>query len=138
MGHLDLVLVVSPDHPLAGRRKIAPEELAGQAFIGGIEESNFARMIAVMLRRAGIRDYDVVLQLQDGVAAKQMAQLGVGFTCSLRCAVEPEIAAGTLVPLDLSSGPGPLQVRWAYAENREIPEIAFTLIRYLNDRRPFS
>lgn len=138
MGHLDLVLVVAPDHPLADRHNISPEELADYPFVGGIAQSNFARMISTMLRRSGIKDYDVVLQLQDGVAVKQMAQHGVGIACSLRCAVVAEITEGSLVPLDMSIGPGALQVRWAYAENREIPEIAFSLIHYLEARQPFS
>lgn len=138
MGHLELALVAAPDHPLAVRRNIRPEDLAGFPFVGGIAESHFARMIATMLRRSGIKDVDVVLQLQDGVAVKNMAQHGVGVACSLHCAVEPELAEGSLVRLHLADGLGPLQVRWAYAQNREIPQIAFSLIRYLEEQQPFS
>ena len=137
MGYLELVLVAAPDHPLAGRRNLRPGELEGYPFVGGIAESNFARMIATVLRRSGVKDYDVVLQLQDGVAVKQMAQHGVGIACSLRCAVEGELTDGSLVPLHLANGPGALQVRWAYAKDREIPEIAFSLIRYLEEKKAF-
>ncbi len=61
-----------------------------------------------------------------------------GIACTLRCAVTAEIAEGSLVALRLSRGPGPLQVRWAYAESRDVPEIAFAFIGYLNERQPFS
>ncbi len=138
IGHIDLVLVAAPDHPLTGRQEIDPEEIADHPFVGGIKGSNFARMIATVLRRAGVRHYDIVLELQDTMAVKQMVRHGAGIACTLRCAVTAEIAEGSLVPLHLLRGPGQLEVRWAYAESREVPEIAFAFIGYLNERQPFS
>lgn len=133
-----LVVVAAPDHPLARRESVAPEELSGHPFVGGLEQSQFAQLVAAILRRLGVARHTVAAQLQDSAGVKELARHGVGIACTLHCAVTHELADGSLVALNLSREPAPLQVRWAFDEARELPRVAFAFIHYLKDSRAFA
>ncbi len=51
VGHQRLAIVVSPEHELAAQKKVTPEELADYPFVGGLEDSNFAKLIDTILRK---------------------------------------------------------------------------------------
>jgi len=108
-----LVLVASPAHPLAGRRQIEPRELARYAFVCGLRDSHYFRMIDLVLRRIGVPEYEIAMELQDFAAVKEVARHGAGIACEMLACVRAEIEAGELVALRLS-GPQPhMQVRCA-------------------------
>ncbi|MCC6473037.1 MAG: LysR family transcriptional regulator [Burkholderiales bacterium] len=109
-----LALLVAPSHPLASRTSVGPDDLRGCAFICGLRESQFRQMTDQILRRFGLSQYEVAMELQDFAAVKELARRGAGIACELRRWVADEVHAGTLVPLPLA-GPEPtVQIRCAY------------------------
>ena len=108
-----LVLLVAPSHPLARRSQIEPRELARHAFVCGLKDSHYFRMIDLVLRRIGVPEYEVAMELQDFAAVKEVARHGGGIACEMLGCVQAELDAGLLVALPLS-GPKPtMQVRCA-------------------------
>ncbi len=108
-----LVLLVAPSHPLARRSRIEPRELARHPFVCGLKDSHYFRMIDSVLRRIGVPQYEVAMELQDFAAVKEVARHGGGIACEMQGCVQAELDAGHLVALPLS-GPKPtMQVRCA-------------------------
>ncbi len=111
-----LTIVVAPAHPLARQESVAAGELESHAFVGGLRESSYARMIEQALRRIGLRRYEVAMELQESSAVKEMVRQGVGAACLPACTVAEEIAAGTLVAVDVQKALQPLELRCAFRE----------------------
>ena len=51
------------------------------------------------LSKAGVRNYRVILHLQDSVAVKNAVLQGIGIACTLACVVEQEVESGRLAVL---------------------------------------
>lgn len=130
-----LVLVAAPSHPLAARSAIAPDELSDWPFVGGLAQSQFARLVSEILHRLGVKRLNVASQLQDSAGVKELVRHGVGIACTLHCAVAHELEEGSLVALDIAREPEPLEVRWAFDAQRDTPPIAVSFVQHLKDTR---
>ena len=104
----NLVLVASPDHPLAGRRSVDPARLDGTWLLrepGSGTRATTEEFLAghgVSPRR--------VLTLGSNGAVKQAAAVGLGVTLISAHAVALELASGTLARLTVRGTP--LRRRW--------------------------
>ncbi len=131
LAHEPLAIVVAPTHPLARRRSVAPAELDKLAFVSGLRGSSYAKMIEKALRRLGLTRYDVAIELQESTAVKEMVRHGAGAACLPLCTVQEEIAAGTLVRVNLRDPLPPLELRCAY--RKPLHETAATLAAHLRE-----
>ncbi len=131
LAHEPLAIVVAPSHPLARRRSVAPAELDKLAFVSGLRDSSYARMIEKALHRLGLSRYEVAMELQESTAVKEMVRHGAGAACLPLCTVQDEIAAGTLVRVDLRDPLPPLELRCAY--RKPLHETAATLVAHLRE-----
>ncbi|MGF6768043.1 DNA-binding transcriptional LysR family regulator [Paraburkholderia sp. GAS199] len=105
LGRYRLSLIAAPDHPLASQRKIPIHSLTNFPFVAAHDTSYFGRTIASMLRAAGLSQLKVASQAQDMSMVRSMVIAGVGIACSLRRSVVQDLAAGTLVELDVEMSP---------------------------------
>lgn len=124
-----LGVVVAPSHPLAGQKRVTAQELEGHAFVGGLGNSSYARMIEKALRRIGLTRYDVTMELQESNAVKKMVRHGAGAACLPLCTADEEITAGTLVRVDLREPLAPVELRCAFRE--PLHETAAALVAHL-------
>jgi len=94
----EVILVCPPGHAFAGRT-VSLEELRGENLILMQEGAGVRQIVEDELRGAGVRlrDLDVRLQLGLQESVRSAVQAGYGVTFISRSAVEPELAAGTLV-----------------------------------------
>ena len=116
-----LVLVVAPRHPLAQKTGITPAELSRHSFVGPLRDSHYFHMIDQVLRRIGLHDYEVSMELQDFAAVIEMARHGAGIACEMLCCVKSEIQSGLLVPLKLAGPTTTMQIRCANLSARSEP-----------------
>jgi DNA-binding transcriptional LysR family regulator len=100
LGLQRLAFVAAPDHPLVGRTPIAIAELHEHNFVGGLPESQFFSLIESILKDSGLAQYRVVLHMQDSIAVKNAAMLGLGIACTLLSVAEPEIQQGKLAVIE--------------------------------------
>jgi DNA-binding transcriptional LysR family regulator len=93
----EVVLVVPPEHPFAGKR-VSLDDLRGEPLILMQEGAGVRQVIEEELRRAGLRlrDLDVRLELGLQESVKSAVAAGFGVTFISRYGVEAELAAGTL------------------------------------------
>jgi DNA-binding transcriptional LysR family regulator len=100
----ELVLVVPPDHPWAGREAIEPTELAGQPFLQREVGSGTRRGVERALRQAGVEvaDLKVVAQLGSTEAIRQGVKAGLGLALVSKLAVAEDVGRGDLAMVGLS------------------------------------
>lgn len=129
LAHEPLVLVASPKHPLARRRSVTPADLDGFSLVSGLRQSRWAKLIDTALRGIGVTRYDVVMELQESSAVKQMVRHGAGIACLPHCTVREEIAAGSLVALRLARPLADFELHCAY--RAPLSEAARQLVAHL-------
>jgi LysR family transcriptional regulator, low CO2-responsive transcriptional regulator len=114
LSHEPLLLAVSPQHPLARRVRIAPDEVVQHPFVSGLRGSHYVEWVDAALRGVGITSYDVAMELQESTAVKEMVRHGAGIACLPACTVRAEIAAGSLVALKLATDLPALEIRYGH------------------------
>lgn len=97
----ELVLVLHPGHPLAGRSSVAPHELDGIAFIGREAGSGTRDVLEQALAGVGAVP-DVRLELGEPEAIKRAVLGRLGAAVLSRAAVDAETARGELVAVPLA------------------------------------
>jgi DNA-binding transcriptional LysR family regulator len=114
LAHEPRLLVVSPRHPLAERARVSADEIARYPFVTGLRGSRYFELTDAALRQIGIKTYEVAMELQDGMAVKEMVRHGAGIACVPARTVRGEIAAGALVPLKLATDVPALEIRYGH------------------------
>lgn len=123
MGRYRLAFIAAPDHPLAGRTRIPPEELARHPFVAAYRSSYFGRTLSTMLHDAGVPPLVVRSQAQEMPMLREMVLAGMGILFGLRRSAEKELATGALVELDVDLDPMYLQLRYAKSTRATLAEI---------------
>jgi DNA-binding transcriptional LysR family regulator len=114
LSKVPLWLVVARNHPLATRKDVQPDEVLRYPFFTGLRNSRYMQIAGLALKEVGIAQFDVTMELQDSASIKEMLRLGQGIAALPSCAVDQEIAAGTLVAVKLAARPRDLELRCAY------------------------
>ena len=104
VGTDELVVVVSPRHPLAGRGEVAPEELARERFIVREPSSGTRRFIESRFGESGVH-LQYGLELNNNEAIKALVASNLGVSILSRKAVRFELRAGHLAALRVSGLP---------------------------------
>ena len=99
----ELQVVVSPGHPLARLKSVAPRQLLQHSFISREEGSGTREFTDLYLRQAGIRREDLKIEMELGSpeALKGVVASGAGFAILSLLAVAKEQKLGELVAIPL-------------------------------------
>jgi DNA-binding transcriptional LysR family regulator len=124
-----LALVVSPSHPLARRKALSAATLMQHAFVTGLRGSRFNQLADAALAQIGVTSYEVMMELEESTATKEMVRHGSGIACLLRCTVTAELASGSLVDLSLAAPLPHLELRCGFG--RPLSESARHFLRYM-------
>ena len=110
-----LVLVGSPEHPLAGRKAVPAATIKLHPFVTGISGSRFNQLTDAAMKKIGIDSYEVAMELEESAATKEMVRRGHAVACLPYCSVAAELAAGTLIELTPAKPLQQLELRCGYA-----------------------
>jgi DNA-binding transcriptional LysR family regulator len=138
VGYQKLAIVVSPDHELAKRERVSPDQLQRFPFLGGLPSSNFAKLIDTVLRKMGVRDQQYVLRLQDATALTAVARRGIGIHCTPLCNVEADIKAGLLKQVPVTVPPMALQIRLAFRPSEQMSGAAHRFAAFLRSSNAWA
>jgi DNA-binding transcriptional LysR family regulator len=127
-----LIMVAAPDHPLAGEADIAPERLDGLSFILREEGSGTRLAAEAFFDEHGITPR-TRMELGSNEAVKQSVASGLGVTMLSEMTVQAELAAGTLVRLDVRGFP--LRRQWyiAHPTSRRLSPAGVAFRKFLFD-----
>jgi len=135
IGQEEIVVVASPNHPLAGRRSIPPAELDNHAFVGAPAGSLFGEDVIAMLNRIGVHRVDVVSAATEFEFLRAMVLADVGLYCCFRKRAQAEIDAGTLIRLDLDAPPLMMDIRQVFSMKRQVSPSVVRFAEFLRKQQ---
>jgi DNA-binding transcriptional LysR family regulator len=109
-------LYVAQDHPLAGRARVAAEDIRRHPFIMPVNGSHLATLVRRNLGSIGISGFPVALQTEYSDVMEMTASQGVGIVCMFDGSAAAHVGSGRLrrLPIDIP----PLEIRRAYGTRR--------------------
>lgn len=123
IGRYRLAFIAPPDHPLAGRSHIPAETLAQHPYVAPYRNSYFGRTLEAMMQETGMPPPMVRSQGQELSVVREMVLAGRGFSLSMRRSMQKDLAAGTLVELDVDLPPMHLTLVYARNHRAATPEL---------------
>lgn len=99
-----LVVITSPDHPLAAKTELDLEELADCKFIGFEPDIPTRRAVDKHFREAGI-DPKPIMEFDNIETVKRAVEIDAGVSIVPRATVEQEVKAGSLKALEFKGKP---------------------------------
>jgi len=131
----EVLLVCPPGHPFAGK-SVSLEDLRGERLIVMQEGAGVRQVIEDELREAGtrLRDLDVRLELGLQESVKSAVEAGHGVTFISRTAVEPELAAGTLVAARVRGLEPSREISLVRAAGRVTTRVADEFVEFARER----
>jgi LysR family transcriptional regulator, low CO2-responsive transcriptional regulator len=125
----ELILIASPEHPLARRRRITPRDLSEQPFIvpatAVLREVLEARLRAVgVTPRVGVegRHHDAI---------KKIVERNTGYSLLIEASVAAELESGRLVALQLDAPPMLAEIVVAHPANTAMSPLVREFITFL-------
>ena len=129
----ELVLVVPPAHPWAGRGSVRPEQLADERLLMREEGSATRQVTERTLQQAGVK-FRMAMELDHTEAIKQAVMAGLGVAFVSVHAVKEELTAGRLRVLRLRGLPIRRHFHVIHHEARALPPAARAFVELLQER----
>jgi DNA-binding transcriptional LysR family regulator len=116
----NLVVIVGPDHPWAGRATVTVDELTVQTILGGEPASGTGTLLRNVLGQAAAR-LPASVNLGSTAAVKEAVHAGLGISLVLESAVDADLRAGRLHTLTID-GPPLRKALWLAHRAALVPE----------------
>jgi DNA-binding transcriptional LysR family regulator len=123
----ELVLLMKPDHPLAGRAQVTMEEMGKQTVIAHNDPSPTRdRVLRMYEERQAELNIRMSLPSLDGI--KRAVEMGLGVALLPRRCAQTEISRGLLVAVPVPDLRAPGQVRLVYRREGELSHAAHAFL----------
>ncbi|HID07287.1 MAG TPA: LysR family transcriptional regulator, partial [Armatimonadetes bacterium] len=119
----ELVLIVSPEHKIAGEKTISVSELHEQPIIVKERGSGTRKLVYDLFAKQGLQP-EVLIETSNTELIKQMVARGDGIAFLVRGAVAAEVEQGTLATVPLKEGPIYLDVSIAHLKDEHLSHAA--------------
>lgn len=120
-----VLLLAPPGHPLQGRRRVTPRDLAETRLLVTELDASYGGAFLEQLAAAGVQP-DRPMEFSSVAAVKQCVRAGMGLTVLPAFACEEEVAAGQLRALPFDCPPVHVQLVWH--RHRWLPPAAAALL----------
>lgn len=99
LGNEEVVIIASPDHPLAKAKKVVASDLANETILFTEQDCNYRKLFQRVLRDAGVFPH-CRLEFISIEAIKSCVKLGMGIAAISRVSAARELENGELVALN--------------------------------------
>lgn len=124
----ELVLLVRPDHPLAGQPEVSMEEMGRQAVIAHNDPSPAReRVLRMYEQRQAPLNIKLWLPSLDGI--KRAVEMGLGVALLPRRCAKGELARGELIEVRVPDLRSPRQVRFVFRREGELSHAAKAFLK---------
>jgi DNA-binding transcriptional LysR family regulator len=123
------VTVASPKHPLAGRRRVSPQELSAHPFVAPLSV-RLREVLEAKLGAAGVAP-QVAAEALHLDAVKNLVERNVGYSMLIRSSVTDDLASGRLVALRLDGPPVLGELVMAFRSRPVISPLVQEFIRFV-------
>jgi DNA-binding transcriptional LysR family regulator len=131
----ELLLVMPPDHPLAGKTRVRPKDLALEPFVLFEPQSNTRRTADRLFARFGIQPR-VVLETENVEILKSLVEIGMGLTIIPFQSVAEEVRTGQLACARVTGALLERETGWVYPRSTRLPRAVQELIRLFDQIKP--
>lgn len=131
----ELLLVTSPQHPLARKKHIVPQDLARQPFVLFEAGSNSRRTIEEFFVREQIAP-KVVTETENVEIIKQLVRVKLGISIVPYQAVAREVSAGQLFCARIAGRQLFRETGWVHLKSNHLPRAVQEMKRILEEIRP--
>ena len=131
----ELMLVLPPGHPLSGKRRVSPKDLALEPFVLFEPNSNTRRTIDRLFLRVGIEPR-VVLETENVEILKSLVASGMGLTIIPYQSVSDEVRSGKLACARIAGTVLERETGWVYPRSAHVPRALQELVRVLETIKP--
>lgn len=130
----ELVVFAHPDHPLAKKKKINPQQLANERIIAREEGSGIRLTYERMLAERNITSTPY-MELGSGEAIKQAVMSDIGIAILSTYSLRLELETKRLVILDVEGFP--LKRRWyaVHRKGKQLSRVAQTFLEFLQQHQ---
>lgn len=129
LGQEEFAFIASPQHRLAGRRRVSAEELSKEAFV--VTSVPLSRELAeAKLRAIGVTP-SAVAEARNYEAVNELVERNVGYTMHLKPLVAADIASGRFVPLRLDVPPILGEIVVAFRSRRTVSPPIEEFVRFM-------
>jgi LysR family transcriptional regulator, low CO2-responsive transcriptional regulator len=125
------VIIASPDHPLARRRRVPKVELTNQKFLVREEGSGTRNIFEYLFNEAGIRHPKDSIEMGSNETIKQAVMAGLGLSLISAHTIASEVAAGRLAILKVEGLPIVRQWFVVRRADRELPPAGVALWTFI-------
>ena len=129
VGSEELLVIASPTHPLARRRRVSPQDLSAHPFIAPVQ-TPLREMIDAKLRAVGVTPC-VAAEAMHHDAVKKVVERNVGYAALIRTSVAEELASRRLVALRLDAPPILSEIVVAYRSRGAVSPLVQEFIRFV-------
>ena len=129
VGLEELVIVASPAHPLASRRRVSPRELSEHPFIAPLQIP-LREAIEAKLREVGVTPR-IAAEARHHDAVKKIVERNVGYAALIRSSVAEELASHRLVALPLDSPAILSEIVTAYRSRAAVSSLVQEFITFV-------
>ena len=133
-GRHPLVVVAAPDHPLAGRSKIAKRVLARERFIIREEGSGTRAAFDSFFEGLQVKGTPIGMEIGSNETIKQAVMAGLGIALISAHSIAVELADGRLAMLDVVGLPIVREWFFVRRTDRSLSSAADAFARFLGDR----
>ena len=130
----ELLLVTPPKHPLARRRRVTPQDLAGQPFVFFEAGSATRRVIDYFFAGQNVEP-TVVMETENVEIIKAMVKTGLGISIVPYQAVAREVQSGQLFCTRIGGYELVRETGWVYARANRTPRMIHELLKGFEDIR---
>ena len=129
-----VVLLVAPNHPLAGRQTVSIKDLGEESFIAHNATSPYRRQVLESFEKYLTR-LNIAIELPSLEAIKRLVERGVGIALVPTLTAQNEIAAGTVKALSVSELRLDRQLNIIYRRNSELSHAAKAFLKLAKEIR---
>jgi DNA-binding transcriptional LysR family regulator len=131
----ELLLVASPQHPLARKKRIAAADLANLPFVLFEAGSNSRRTIEEFFSVEQIAP-KVVTETENVEIIKALVRVGLGISIIPYQAMAREVGAGQLFCARIAGHQLFRETGWVHAKSTRLPRVVLEMKRMFEDIRP--
>ncbi len=131
----ELLLVTSPTHPLARKRRVVPDDLRGQHFVLFESGSNTRRSLDEFFVREKI-DPKIVMETENVEIIKALVRTNVGITIISFQSVAREFASHQLFCTRITGASLMRRTGWVYAKANRVPRAVQEVLACFERIRP--
>lgn len=129
LGEEEFAIIASPQHRLAGRRRITAADLSEESLV--VSSSKVYReLVETKLRAVGVIPR-VTAEARNSDAVNALVDRNMGYTMHLKSLVAANIAAGRFVLLQLEGPPILGEIAVAFRSRRDVPPLIEDFVRFI-------